>query len=260
MPAQPLVFPHGPSNEVLVDDSENRDQPGPGWIDSSSTPAAPRLALTLRHASQTSRLEITNDLPSDFGSLTGSSRVITVEQPTSQDDQPPSLDPYYPASSLPRGCPPLCPASVLNPSRISRSRLSLPRTTAGPSCTTGRPRARDDRFPRSTPEPRPSSRHLHARHRLASQQAPARLIPEPVSIPGFDVIYGLTTRHQWIAHARLLGPHLTRSRRAFPATLTTTALDRSRVAVVCGLPLQGGRGGPRARTAGPSISDTAPHQ
>jgi HD domain len=38
---------------------------------------------------------MTNGLPSGFGSLTGSSRVIAVDQPASQDDQPPSLHPHY---------------------------------------------------------------------------------------------------------------------------------------------------------------------
>src|SRR5680860_1356207 len=33
-------------------------------------------------------------------------------------------------------------------------------------------------------------------------------------------------RQQWFTHVRLPVAHLTRSRRAFPATLTTTALDR----------------------------------
>jgi hypothetical protein len=36
----------------------------------------------------------------------------------------------------------------------------------------------------------------------------------------------VTTRHQRIAQARLLGPHLTRSRRAFSVTLSTPVLDR----------------------------------
>ena len=45
------------------------------------------------------------------------------------------------------------------------------------------------RFPRSTPEPRPSSRRLHAGHHQASQQAPARLIPELWLGPGSDVIF-----------------------------------------------------------------------
>ena len=33
-------------------------------------------------------------------------------------------------------------------------------------------------------------------------------------------------RQQWFAHARLLVAHLTRSRRAFPGTLTTPALNQ----------------------------------
>jgi hypothetical protein len=52
---------------------------------------------------------------------------------------------------------------------------------------------RGDRFPRSMQEPRPRSRHLHAGHHPANQQAPARLIPELQSIPGFDV--NLFLRH-----------------------------------------------------------------
>ena len=35
---------------------------------------------------------------------------------------------------------------------------------------------------------RPGSRRLHAGHRLANKRAPARLIPEPLAHPGFDVI------------------------------------------------------------------------
>ncbi len=72
-------------------------------------------------------------------------------------------------SPLLRSGPPLCPASVHSPSRISRLELSLPPATAGHNRSTGRSRARDDRFPRSTPEPRPSSRHLHAGHHLANK-------------------------------------------------------------------------------------------
>ena len=43
---------------------------------------------------------------------------------------------------LPRGGPPLCPASLLSPSRIQPLGVSLPRTTAGHNRSTGRPRAR----------------------------------------------------------------------------------------------------------------------
>jgi hypothetical protein len=121
---------------------------------------------------------------------------------------------------------PCAPHRYSAPHGFRRLGISLPHTAAGRSCATGRPRARDDRFPRSTPKPRPSSRHLHAGHRLASQQAPARLIPSPHAAPGFDVTHMFSTRPQWFALARLLGPHLTRSRRAFSATLSTPTLDR----------------------------------
>ncbi len=160
-------------------------------FDSSSTPSAPLLAFTLSHASQTSRLEIANGLPSGFGSHTGSSRVITVDQSASHDDPPPSLRPHYQASSLPRGGPPLCPASVLSPSRIGRLGISLPHATAGHCCATGRPRARNDRFPRSTPKPGPSSRHLHAGQHLGRKQVSPRLIPGQDPKPGFAVASGV---------------------------------------------------------------------
>src|SRR5437879_6222914 len=87
--------------------------------------------------------------------------------------------------------------------------VAVSRAAAAQRCATGRTRARDDRFTRAAPEPRPSSRHLHAGHRLASRQAPARLIPDRALGPGFDVIHRtFSTRHQWFACARLLGPHL----------------------------------------------------
>jgi hypothetical protein len=99
-------------------------------------------------------------------------------------------------------------------------------TLGGTNGPAGRPPRRGDRFPRSAQEPRPRSRHLHAGHRLASQQAPARLIPGPQTVPGFDVARCLSTRHQWFACARLRDPHLPRSGRDVSATLTTSALDR----------------------------------
>jgi pimeloyl-ACP methyl ester carboxylesterase len=110
---------------------------------------------------------------------------------------------------------PCAPHRYSAPHGSGRLGVSLPRTTAGQCCATGRPQARSDRFPRSTPEPGPSSRHLHAGHHLANRQAPARLIPGRHTKPGFDVFRSVSTRHQWFALARLLDPHLARSRRAF---------------------------------------------
>ena len=107
------------------------------------------------------------------------------------------------------------------------------------------------RFPRSTPEPGSSSRHLHAGHRLASRQAPARLRHGPEFQARFRCRLSVSTRQQWFTRIRLLDPHLTHSRRAFSATLTTPALRPAQLAVVCGLPLQGDRGGPSGRSARP---------
>ena len=78
--------------------------------------------------------------------------------------------------------------------------------------------------------------HTEARTKLApppcrtppGQSAGTRQAhPGDGSLPRFRChLRMLSTRHQWIACARLLGPHLTRSRRAFSATLSTSALDR----------------------------------
>ena len=91
---------------------------------------------------------------------------------------------------------------------------------------------------------------MHAGHRLANQQAPARLITGQRSGPAFDVIYAISTRHprftyvrlQWVTPDALKGT-------PYPATLATTTLYRSNLRVVCGLPLQGDHGGPPDKTA-----------
>ena len=74
---------------------------------------------------------------------------------------------------------------------------------------------------------RPSSRRLRAGHHLANSRAAARLIPgagqrPPVLMPSSFYSASTTTPGQALdALERLLGPHLTRSRRAFSLTLTT---------------------------------------
>src|SRR6266849_2647525 len=80
--------------------------------------------------------------------------------------------------------------------------------------------------PRFAPEPEPSSRHLHAGHRLGNKQVAPRLLPEVTTLLGFDAVATLSTRHQWFTHVRLLGSYLTHYPRALSATLTTPALDR----------------------------------
>jgi hypothetical protein len=63
--------------------------------------------------------------------------------------------------------------------------------------------------------PEPNSRHLHAGHHLANQQAPARLVPGQRLDPGFDDVNTLSTLQQWFTHVRLLGSHLTHLVRLF---------------------------------------------
>ena len=57
-------------------------------------------------------------------------------------------------------------------------------------------------------------------------QDPAKLIPGSSTHPGFDAISPDPTLQQWFTRVRPLGSHLTRSRRALSATLTTPALNR----------------------------------
>src|SRR4051794_1602296 len=82
------------------------------------------------------------------------------------------------------------------------------------SPTSGR-QYRGEAFPRSPPEPEPSSRHLCAGHHQGSRQVSPRLIPGQQLDPGFDVVATLSTLHQWFTHVRLLGSHLTHPVRLF---------------------------------------------
>jgi hypothetical protein len=107
---------------------------------------------------------------------------------------------------------------------------------------------RGDRFPRSMQEPEPSSRHLHAGRHLGSQQAPPRLIPGLQSIPGFDVNF--VFRH--VISGSLSLAFLARTCRAQRRDFSRDAHHRGslpqQLAVVCGLRLHGGHGGPPGQT------------
>ena len=164
---------------------------------------------------------------SGFGSLTGSSRVTAVDHRTSQDDPSPSLDPHYRASSA------TTRRSAPVP-RIGTQPLADQPLGALPSTSDRRPE------PRHWP-PAGAGRQVPTFHTESPDQARAASMPDttwPVSRHPPGSSRGtvtppvsmsseiLSTRHQWFAYARLLGPHLTRSRRAFSATLSTPALDR----------------------------------
>src|SRR5262249_48624643 len=83
------------------------------------------------------------------------------------------------------------------------------------------PLASCPRFPRSTPEPEPSSRRLYAGHHRGRRQASPRLRPRLTTAPGFGDVPTLSTPHRRFTCVRLLGSHLTSSRPAFSGTLTT---------------------------------------
>jgi hypothetical protein len=83
------------------------------------------------------------------------------------------------------------------------------------------------RFSRSARKPRLESCPLYAGRHLASQQAPARLLPGHTHDPGFGVVAVLSTRHRGFAYAHLSSPHLTGAP-ALSMTLTTGAFDPSR--------------------------------
>jgi hypothetical protein len=110
------------------------------------------------------------------------------------------------------------------------TRDSAPVPRIGTLALVGRPLERlpchrGDRFPRSTHEPKPRSRRLHAGRHLGSKQVAPRLLPGERLPPGFDVVPPLSTPPRRFACARLRGPHLTESGSAFSSTLTTRALD-----------------------------------
>jgi hypothetical protein len=133
------------------------------------------------------------------------------------------------ASSLIRGGPPLCSASVLY-LLLFRQLEDLPLTTRRvnrtdyPRWLGGHPEAshlrQSDRFPCSTPEPKPCSRHLYAGHRLGSKQVAPRLFPRHRTNLGFDVVDGFSTRHQWFTCVRVRCAEVTAARpsRSWPTT------------------------------------------
>jgi len=147
----------------------------------------------------------------------------------------PSLQPDYRAlitttsrpAPVPRGTLPLTVSAAWGPPSRGQQAGQLP----GPATR----RYRGDRFSCSMPAPATSSRHLYTGHRQGHTQAAswlrahpqgAPLSPERVPVRVLMPISCLSMRQQWFTHVRLLVAHLTRSRRAFSGTLTTTALDR----------------------------------
>src|SRR3954469_2883324 len=156
----------------------------------SSTPGAPLLALTCRHASQTISLGIANDFSFGPGML-----LRLLPEPTAPveridiPDQPaPSLHPHPSKQGSLSYYGPVrqrAPQLVLNASGFRRWHA--------PSRNPWRPTTPGRRFRRSPSHVpgqsrRPGSRRLHAGHHRASHRAPARLVtgeqPDPpLSMP-----------------------------------------------------------------------------
>src|SRR5271167_2500847 len=115
-------------------------------------------------------------------------------------------------SSLLRTSPPLCPASVLRPSRLPAAWVS--------------PFASGRQVPVFLIE---ACLKGHAAFMPDVGWAVGRAPPNPCSRdrspdPGFDVAWYVTTRHQRFTFVRLPETHLTKYFSAFPTTLTTRAL------------------------------------
>src|SRR5580698_4504576 len=144
----------------------------------ASTPGAPLLARTFSHASNTRRFEMSNDFTFSLGLSVGSSPT-GVDLWSTWLAQPLRSDPITGPSSLLRAGPPLCPASVLCPSRC-RPLGVLPLATRGPTApiSTGR-HYRGDRFSCSMPAPATSSRHLYTGHHQGHKQAAPWLRAHP---------------------------------------------------------------------------------
>ena len=207
-----------------------------------------------------SRHPVDGNQPSSTSACPNGSSLAVGRQ-ASPGGPSPSLQPHYRAftTTTRRSAP--VPRTGTQP-------LAVPAAWGSPvrdrppaqNSTTGQSPCRGDRFPRSMQEPRPRSRHLHAGHHLANQQAPARLIPGLQSIPGFDV--NLFLRHVISGSLALAFViHTCRAqRRDFSRDAHHHGSLPQQLAVVCGLRLHSGRGGPPGPT-GPSssISCTAPH-
>ncbi len=227
-----------PEQGVPVEGGVDREQAvtvAGARVRAASTPAEPLLALTLRYASQTTRLEISNGLTCDFDSLTWLLPSTSVDHQTNPDNPPPSLQPHYRtfiastrrSAPLPRiGTLPLAvSAAWSSPSRrphqhaiehIEASGSQVPHRSLNRARATSAP---DTTWP--------------------GIQEPARLIPGQQLDPGFGC-HRYAFDVSSVVHSRSpsrLAPDAITD--AFSATLTTPAHSPTQLAVVCDLPLRG---------------------
>lgn len=129
------------------------------------------------------------------------------------DGASPSLQTHYDLSPLLRLAPSLYPALVLWCSWDLHLHVSLGIGVTGSHV------------------PHESLNRLHATYMPDAAQAvdrsPPALVPQQLSLHGFDIVLIFSTRHQRFTCVRLFGSYLTGSRPAFSCSLTTTPLERS---------------------------------
>ncbi len=88
---------------------------------------------------------------------------------------------------------------------------------------------------------RPGSRRLHAGHRLANKRAPARLIPESLSLSGFDVIQCFDASTAVRSRSPSRSPP-DASKCAFSSSLTTTVTNQRSMRRFDASPHRGAKG------------------
>ena len=175
---------------------------------------------------------------------------IVVDPRRDQGDPSPSLQPHYRPSSLLQDGPSPCPVPLLCPlGFLPLGILALADRGTRPVELPHSPGATGSHVPCQRPD------QAHAASMPDTARAVGRYPPtspgEPHA-PGFGVVLVISTRHQWIAFARLLGLYLTDWLSAFSATLSTSALDRRTSRWFAPSPAG------RVRRIGPSIAGRAP--
>ena len=141
--------------------------------------------------------------------------------------QPLHSTPITGASSLLRAGPPARPHRYSTP----RSFRCLTHSLSHPPPCGERALYRHTLSHVSCSSRRSDSRRLHAGHRLANKQAPARLFPGLCTHPGFDAISYFSTLPQRFARARLPDPRLTALTPPFPRSLPTTVFSQCSIEV-----------------------------
>ena len=187
----------------------------------SQIPARTASPLTGLLSSSTCRLDPWRSRTvSSLAHSSGSARAHRLTISPNLDDPSPSLRPHYQASPLLRDGPPLCLATGTQPLEAHHLlEYSLSPQPPGRVSfeTTG------SHVPCGTPD------QTRATYMPDTAWAVSRYPPDssqshdqtPVLMPS-----KLSTLPQWFAYARLPGLHLTRSRHAVSASLTTPALNR----------------------------------